>query len=130
MIFISKVSLKKHIADRRLKNKMINKSNEKMIKRNGSWWPIEIEINKKVKNSLGFLENIYLMEPADNGALWVTTSYFSRFDRKFEIHTCYLVDRKNIKTEMICKRELSKKLYSFSKKEIKENFGERSYQFN
>lgn len=101
-----------------------------IIKKDESWWPIEIEINKKVKNSLGFLENIYLMEPADNGSIWVTTSYFSRFDRGFEIHTCYLVDKKNIKIENICKRELSKKLYSFTKEEIKEKFQEGLYQIN
>lgn len=108
---------------------MINK-NGKMIERNGALWPIEIEINKKVKNSLGSLENIYLMEPANNGAIWVTTSYFSRVDRGFEIHTCYLVNRKNIKTETICKKELSKKLHPFSKQDIKYITKKLPYEFN
>ena len=59
-------------------------------------WPKKIREGEKVKNNLGYVETIYLIEPANTGAEYVTTSYFSRFDRKCEIHSSYLVKGEKI----------------------------------
>ena len=93
-------------------------------------WPAKIRRGEKTKNNFGYVETIYLIEPADGGAEYVTTSYFSRFDRKYEIHSAYLIEGKNITRVGRWKKDLTKVLHPFSKEGIKEKFKEGFFQIN
>jgi len=90
----------------------------------------KIKKGEKVKNDFGFVETIYLIEHASDGAKYVTTSYFSRFDRKYEIHSSYLVDNEKIMRVGRWKKNLAKVLFPFTKEEIKEKFKEGFFQTN
>jgi len=93
-------------------------------------WPSKIVEGGKVKNNFGYVETIYLREPANNGAEFVTTSYFSRFDRKSEIHSTYLVDGDKITRIAMVNKNLEKTLHPFSKEDMKEFFKVEQKQFN
>ena len=82
-------------------------------------WPTKIRNGEKVKNNLGYVETIYLIESAHDGAEYVTTSYFSRFNRKYEIHSTYFVNDKKIIRIGKWKKDLTKVLHPFSKEDMK-----------
>ncbi|MDP2673170.1 MAG: hypothetical protein Q8O84_05140 [Nanoarchaeota archaeon] len=93
-------------------------------------WPAKIKEGEKVENNFGYAETIYLIEPANDGAKYITTSYFSRFDRKCEIHSAYFVDGEKITKVGIWKKDLAKVLNLFLEEEIKEKFKEELFQVN
>src|SRR3989338_544024 len=66
----------------------------KIIKMVEMIWPAKIKEGEKVKNNLGYVETIYLIEPGKDNTKYITTSYFSRFDRRVEIHSAYFVEDK------------------------------------
>ena len=93
-------------------------------------WPKKIREGEKVKNNLGYVETIYLIEPGKDNTKYITTSYFSRFDRRVEIHSAYFVEGKKITRVGRWKKDLAKVLHPFSKEEIKEKFKEGFFQIN
>ena len=76
-------------------------------------WPKKIREGEKVKNNLGYVETIYLIEPGNDNTKYITTSYFSRFDRRVEIHSAYFVEGKKITRVGRWKKDLAKVLHNF-----------------
>ena len=92
-------------------------------------WPEKIKEGERLENNLGFIETIYLVEDFDEGQ-YVSTSYFSRHNRRFEIHKTYLVNGGDVKPICEHKKELSKVLTYFTSKELVDKFKLKPAQSN